>query len=214
MNWSIAELADAIHAGLRRRDDALRVEQAVAGLDALNELRLHPIIAGALEEAGYGVVREARYPRDRTNRRRSVGERCDVVVTPRRAALRAPEIEPSLFDPPDAIDLDEAFWLEVKAVPQHLGEGPNDRYTAELLEPLRRDVRKLAADKGIRHAALLLILFTADEATAAHDLDAWERRALDRGVLFTPPCVRRLPIVDRVGNRVCTVAVYGVPRAQ
>lgn len=212
MAWSLADIADALHDGLRRREAALRIEQAVVGLDGLDELRLHPVVAGSLEEAGFGVFREARYPRDRAHRRRSVGERCDVVLTPRGLRLREPDAVSTLFDPPDAVGLDEAFWLEVKAVPQFLGEGPNDRYAAELLEPLRRDVRKLAADEGIRHAALLLILFTADETTATHDLDAWERRAMDRGILFEPPCVRHSPIVDRLGNRVCTVALYGIVR--
>lgn len=192
------------------------MEQAVVGLDGLDELRLHPIIAESLHGAGYGVFRERRYPRDRVHPRRSVGERCDVVVTRGGAPLREPDQrddERTLFDPPDAVPLDEACWLEVKTVPQHLAEGPNDRYAAELLQPLRRDVRKLAADRGIRHRALVLVLFTDDESTAQHDLAAWERQAIDRGLSFAPPCVRHLAIVDRIGNRTCTVAVYGVNAA-
>ena len=79
--WSVADIADALEIGLTHKAEQLDKEQAVRGLDSLEELDLHPIIAAALLEAGYGVHREQRYPADQLKRKRSEGERCDFVLT-------------------------------------------------------------------------------------------------------------------------------------
>ena len=207
---SLAEIADALAQGLRSAELALRAEQAVHGLDVLDEVALHPHLADALRQAGFGVHREQRYPTARSRRRRSEGDRCDLVVTDEGRALRAPDAVPTLFDPPDAVPLDEAIWLEVKAIPQYLAEGANRRYAAEILRPPRGDVGKLARDAGIRRAGLVMVLFTADRAVAEHDLAAWSHRAIDRGLMIEAPTVRHVDLLDRIGNRVCTIAVFGV----
>jgi hypothetical protein len=58
--WSLPDIADAIREGLSARAEALDREQAVFGLDALEEVHLHPILAEALAAASYGVTREVR----------------------------------------------------------------------------------------------------------------------------------------------------------
>jgi hypothetical protein len=88
--WSAQQVIELIHAGLARHEAALADEQAVRGLDALDEVQLHPLIADALTRGGLGVLREQPYPaqwRRRRPRRRplptqSERQRCDLVLTP------------------------------------------------------------------------------------------------------------------------------------
>ncbi|HEX7009816.1 MAG TPA: hypothetical protein VF184_07535, partial [Phycisphaeraceae bacterium] len=82
MRWSIADIADAVAAGLSAQARAEDLEQAVYGLDARDELELHPLIQQALRAAGYGVWPEQRYPGAWNHRKRSLGQRCDLVLTP------------------------------------------------------------------------------------------------------------------------------------
>jgi len=71
---------------------------------------------------------------------------------------------------------------------------------------------KLAADRSIYHAGLLLVLFCADEATAEHDLAAWEDRTLRKGYPIAPPVQRRFPLNDRLGNTTCATALFPIRR--
>lgn len=240
--WSIAEIADALEAGLRAEAAALDAEHAVYGLDARDELTLHPCIAGWLAGGGFGVHREQRYPADRPRTTRiSVGERCDFVLTPAfgsdrpgdessgfadPASSSTPEFRAgvsiqgrplqleatrrTLFDPPDAVPLDEAFWLEAKIVAQHVIDGPNRTYASQLLSPVRKDVSKLSKDPGILHAGILQMLFTEDCSVADHDLHAWLERCLARGLPVGSPAVRHLAMTNRIGNGHAAVAVYPV----
>jgi hypothetical protein len=208
--WSLADIADALEAGLRRRMAQLDLEQSVKGLDALDEVSLHATLAEGLAEAGYGVYREQRYPADRERRRGSEGERCDLVLTPDRRPLREPDAKATLFDRSDAVDPDEAFWLEVKLVTQFTEEGPNRNYTSQLLSSVRGDVTKLSKDADILHAGLLVVLFVHDAIVAEHDLGVWLDRGLQRGLPIGAPSVRMLAMTDRLGNGICAVAVYRV----
>jgi len=210
VQWSIADIADAVAAGLRRRTRALDREQAVCGLDGLEEVALHPILGDALAAADYGVSREQRYPSDRRRRRLAEGKRCDLVLTPDGRELRAEDRRATLFDDPDAVDLDEAFWLEVKTVAQFHGEGANAGYASNLLSTVGEDVTKLSRDPDILHAALLILLFVQDTAVADHDLGIWQDRCLERGLPIGAPSRREVGITDRVGNQVCAVALYPV----
>jgi hypothetical protein len=172
--------------------------------------------------------------------RRSERQRCDLVVLPpgttglrdpvvtrSRAqaekaaaagtlfeaagvATPAPGPDPALADPGDAL------WLEVKSVGQccytHGVGGPNRAYASELTRGTAIDLRKLCSDGLIEHAALVLVLFTADEATAEHDVAALAHRCLDRGLSVSAPVVRGFDIADRIGNRRASVAVVRVRR--
>ncbi|MBT8485743.1 MAG: hypothetical protein HKO59_13770 [Phycisphaerales bacterium] len=211
--WPLADIADEIEATLRREAERCDREQAVRGLDTLDEIDLHPILADGLRHAGYGVAREQRYPSDWKRRRETEGERCDLVLTNDGRPLRVPDRRATLFDDPDAVDLDEALWLEVKVVLQHTEEGPNARYASSLLSTVRQDVAKLSKDDGILHAALLIVLFVADAMVAEHDLGIWQNKCLDRGLPIGAPYRRTREITDRLGNRACVIALYPVGRA-
>lgn len=210
MRWSAPDLADAVEAGLRARAAEDDAAQAVYGFDALPELGLHPLVRQAYLDAGYGVWPEQRYPGHWHKKSKSQGLRCDLVLTPDALPLRDPAIRDTLFDSRPATDADAAYWLEIKTVAQFETSGAFRRYSAELLSPVTRDVKKIWSDGVIKHGGLLLVLFTADRQTAEHDLAAWHKRCIDRGYPVGPPAVRGFSITDRVGNGWCAAAVFGV----
>ncbi|NJL31512.1 MAG: hypothetical protein HC898_07725 [Phycisphaerales bacterium] len=113
-----------------------------------------------------------------------------MVLTQDGLPLRDPAIRDTLFDDRPAADPEEALWLEVKTVSQFTRDGPFPRYSAELLAPVPKDVKKLWYDSRIRHSALLLVLFTAEQSIAEHDLAAWQQRCLDRKYPITTPAIR------------------------
>lgn len=208
---SPADLADAIAAQILAAEAALRAEQAVYGLDARNELELHELIHAGLQSAGFGVYCEQRYPGVRAHKKKkSEGERCDVVVTLDDKPLRQPDVLGTLFDPADACDLDEAFWLEVKVVNQFTPEGVNGSYSSQLLSTVREDVLKLSREQEILRAGLLIVLFVHDARVAENDLRIWEQRCLELGLPIEPPIRRDIPIQDRHGNALCALALYPV----
>ena len=210
MRWSTADIADAIAMGLRLAASEDDVAQSVYSLDALDELALHPYLHDALRDGGFGVWPEQRYPGHWHKAKRSEGLRCDLVLTPAGLPLAEPVAADTLFAPPAAVAAEAAYWLEVKSVSQFTPEGPFPRYSAELLSPVAKDVKKLYSDPIIQHAGLLLLLFTRDADTAKRDLVAWHTRCLDRGYPAGPPTTRCFPFNDRIGNACCTVAVFGV----
>ena len=173
-------------------------------------MSLHPVLAAGLEAAGYGVYPEQIYPQPARPRRETACERCDLVLTPDRQPLDAPWREPTLFDPPHPVALDDAFWLEVKVVGQYTSHGPNSRYSAQLLTDAQLDVEKLSRNPGILHAALLIVLFARDEETAEHDLGVWLDHCLRRGLSVHSPSIRVFGLTDRLGNRRCSIGVYPV----
>ncbi len=206
---SPADLADAIAGEFEHIEGDLRIEHAVYGLDARNEVALHTTLADALQRAGFGVYAEQRYPGQRS-RKRSEGERCDLVITADALPLRQPDQQDTLFDAPNAIDLDEAFWMEVKVVNQFTIEGPNGSYSSDLLSTVRKDVRKLSREPGILRAGLLIVLFVADPRIAEHDLHIWEQRCIAGSYPIEPPIRRDIAILDRHGNDTIALALYPV----
>lgn len=212
MSWSTADIADTVADALRKRAGEDDLGQVVYGFDALDELGLHPLVQEALQAEGWGVWPERRYPDDSEKGKRSEGKRCDIVLTPAPEGLplREPQVRGTLFDAAPACDPEEAYWLEIKTVAQFETGGPFRRYSAELFSAVTKDLKKIWMDSTIMHGGLLLVLFTADEATAAHDLVAWHHRCLDKALPVGPPSSRGFPITDRIGNAWCQVAVFGV----
>jgi hypothetical protein len=208
--WCVASLADALEAGLLREEKRLHAEQAVWGLDARDEVTLHEQLAADLAAAGHGVHREVRYPAARDRRKQSEGDRCDLVLTPDHRPLQIPEADATLFADPRAVALEDAFWLEVKVVSQFTELGGNSSYSSQLLSTVRGDITKLSRDRGILHAGLLILLFTAEPAIAEHDLEIWQDRCLERSLPIAAPASRVIPINDRLGNRCCTARIYPV----
>jgi len=213
LHWRTGDLADVVEAGLRRALADIDREQAVYGLDSRDEVALHPVLETCFHAAGYGVHREQRYPSDRKARKLTDGKRCDFVLTPDGRELAHEETRGTLFDAPDAIPLDEAFWLEVKVVAQFTPEGPNARYASQLLSTVREDVCKLSEESGILHAGLLLVLFVHDDQVADHDLKIWQDHCLERGLPIGAPSRRAIPIGDRHGNALCVISLYPVSHA-
>lgn len=212
--FPLEDIADAIAGALRGAARRADEEQAPLGIDALDELAIHPLLHAAFRAAGFGVHPEQRYPAERGRAKRTEGERCDIVLTGRPDEhLLDPLASGTLFGD-RGVPPGEALWLEVKVIGQfHVSGGvgrANPQYSGRLLGEVMRDVKKLAADEAIARAALALVLFNADEAVARHDLDAWFRRAIRDALPVAAPIVRRFPIADRIGNACGTVALFGV----
>ena len=134
------------------------------------------------------------------------------MVTPEGLPLADEATQTELFAPRRTVALCDAMWLEVKAVAQFKALAPNRAYASALQRPVWRDVEKLASDPQIAHAAVLLILFTADPTVAAHDLGVWAARASAHALPLWPRVERSLAIGDRVGHRVCTLALWPIER--
>lgn len=223
-------LVDVAAAACVQREAELRLEQAVRGLDALDELEFHPLLASAFLAAGLGVVREAVYPAEvaAARPRRSERQRCDLVLLPAPGTLLDPvaerlerdDLAASLFAPvasrlPPATGTrpEDAYWLEVKTVGQFTftdgWSGPNRSYSSDMARTLT-DLDKLGCDPHIHRAGLILILFSRDQATADHDLDALYDQAIANAAPTLHPSRARLPILDRIGNGLCTLCLFPV----
>ena len=233
--WLPSEILALAAGALRDAEARLDQEQAVRGLDALAEVELHPILAEGLVAQGFGVIREQPFPGEPASRpEHRERERCDLVLLPSPDAVLADPVATlreqdrlagTLFEqhaaqrPPDpaAVAPEDAYWLEIKCVGQHTivdgYAGPNRTYASELIRAIATDVRKLARDPHIDTGALLLALFTADEAIARHDLDAALHRCLDRHVPLGHPEIDAFPITDRIGNTTCLVALIPARKA-
>lgn len=211
MQWSIGDIADAVEAGLKRRASEDDLAQAVYGIDSLDELGLHPLIAEALRGAHFGAWAEQRYPGHQHKRKKSEGLRCDLVLTREGLPLREGEARGTLFeDTTPAADAEAAYWLEIKTVAQFETGEAFKRYSSELLSPVAADIKKIWQDGVIAHGGLLIILFTASQEIAEHDLAVWQQRCLERGYPVSWPAVRGFAINDRIGNGWCAIAVFGV----
>ena len=236
MRWEFGSIVTGLAAGLRAAEADLADEQAVHGLDALDEVRLHPLLAAGIESAGLACFRETPYPGPPQHLpRESERPRCDLVVAPgdtldiadivrqgkelRRAqgtlfAALAAEI---LAPPPGAITPDEALWIEVKTIGQHATTdgvaGPNRSYASQFNGCLA-DIRKLANARAVQHAALALVLFNESPAVAEHDLTAFAHKCLDRSLPVADLWRESLPITDRIGNTICTIGLVRVRPAE
>lgn len=243
---------------LEAREAALRAEQAVKGLDALDEVSLHPILAAGFAAAGLGVIREQRFPsataspatriRDGDPATDTDRERCDLVLTPepgqviadpiaarRTERARRKAVQGTLFeaiaeqqamagtavvghgsDSRATLDPGDAMWLEVKVVGQiafeHGVPMANRAYGSQLVRGVVGDLTKLGRDPLIVHGAAVMVVFTADQHTAEHDLLVVAHKCVDKGLTAASPIVRTLAILDRVGNACAAVGVFAASR--
>jgi hypothetical protein len=230
-SWSIDEIADTAAAGIADANAALRDENAVRGLDHLDEIDLHTVLEAAFLHADLGVIRERAFPSPPKRRpKASERERCDLVLLPgpdltladpetrlaeredAAATLFAGQAE-QLVTPAD-LDPADAFWIEIKATGQFVARDdvpqPNGRYTTELIRLPAQDIRKLAREPLAEQAAIALLLFAADEPTARHDLGIAVHKWLDSDLPIRSPAIRVTPIDDRIGNTVCAVCIVPI----
>ncbi|MEO1715476.1 MAG: hypothetical protein AAFR76_00065 [Planctomycetota bacterium] len=229
--WSLDELADTAAAGIADANLALRDEDAVRGLDHLDEVDIHTVLEAAFLHADLDVLREHPFPTPPKRRpKASERERCDLVLLPEPdLTLADPETElaeredaeATLFAPaadqlvtPADLDPADAFWLEIKATGQFVARDDvpqsNRRYTTELIRAPAADIRKLAREPLAEQAAVAIVLFAADEPTARHDLGVAVHRWLDDDLPVRSPAIRVTPIDERIGNTVAAVCLVPI----
>jgi hypothetical protein len=232
MAWRLDEIGVGLGAGLAAAERAIAAEQAVHGLDALDEISLHPILARGIREAGFAVFRETPYPGQPTTLpKESQRQRCDLVIAPAattgiadivrvgkglrlaKGTLFAEVAERTAAPPAGSLPPEDALWVEVKTIGQYTYvdgfAGPNRSYASQF-NTCMADVRKLASGRSIVYAALALVLFNESAAVAEHDLTAFMHKCLDRDLPVAELHRESLPIADRIGNGACTVGLIRV----
>jgi hypothetical protein len=208
LKWDFCTLADHLGGCVREVEDELRLEQAVYGLDTRSERDLQALLAARLASA-YEVAREVHYPSSR-GKKLTHRMRCDLVLSPRGQPLRLDTAgDPGLFDPPSLCDPADALWLEVKVAYQFReGNARHSGYGAQWRTAVVDDLRKMEADPLIHEAGLVLVVFNESEAILAKDLELFEDVLARQEVLAGFRQVRPVPILERIGHRLCTVAVW------
>ncbi|HVT87385.1 MAG TPA: hypothetical protein VHD56_00915 [Tepidisphaeraceae bacterium] len=205
--WNLSTVVEYIAGVIEHAESNLRLEQAVYGLDAKDELAIHSLLADGL--AGhYSVAREVHYPSS-VGKKLTHRQRCDLVLTPLGKPLRLDRSPPTLFDSPNSVGPDGALWLEMKVAYQfreggiaHTGYGPQWRTR------IVSDLSKMEAEPLIRDAGLLLIVFNESQSILEKDLELFETVLAQKEVLAGFRKVRSIPILDRIGHKVCTVALW------
>jgi hypothetical protein len=135
--------------------------------------------------------------------------RCDLVLTPKGRPLRLDSAMPTLFDPPNQVGPEDALWLEVKLAYQFReGNIPHSGYGAQWRNAVVEDLKKMESEPLIREAGLLLIVFNESQAILEKDLEIFETILVQKEVLAGFRQVRTVPILDRIGHKVCTAALW------
>jgi hypothetical protein len=205
--WDFSTLADQLGAIVQAAEAELRLEQAVYGLDARDELTLQTLLAEGLK-AHYEVVREVHYPSS-IGRKLSHRQRCDIVLTERGRPLRLDSAPPTLFDAPLQATAGEALWLEVKVAYQFReGGARHGGYGAQWRTKVVEDLRKMENEALIKEAGLLLVVFNESDEILNKDLEIFESMLAMKEVLAGFRHVRSVPILDRIGHRLCTAALW------
>src|SRR5690606_28992965 len=116
MNWDLSLIADQMHSVVTDAEAALRLEQAVYGLDAQDERSFQAMLSAGLAK-WHEVTREVHYPSTR-GAKLAARQRCDLVLSPKGRPLRLDSKPATLFDPADTCPPEQALWLEVKCAYQ------------------------------------------------------------------------------------------------
>jgi hypothetical protein len=205
--WDFHTLADRLGAAVGAAEADLRLEQAVYGLDRLDERGIQGLLAQRLSPA-YEVAREVHYPSTR-GRKLSHRARCDLVLAPAGMPVRLDRAAPTLFDPAAQCEPADALWLEVKVAYQFReGGARHGGYGGQWRQAVVDDLRKMEADPLIHHAGLVLVVFNESHAVLDKDLELFEDVLARKEVLAGFRQVRSVTITDRIGHTLCTVAVW------
>src|SRR5690349_2938658 len=149
LKWDFSTVADRLGAVIQQAEADLRLEQAVYGLDAKDEVTLHRLLADGLA-AHYEVAREVHYPSS-AGKKLTHRQRCDLVLTTKGRPLKLDSAPPTLFDPPDLASPADALWLEVKVAYQFREGGVrHGGYGAQWRTNVVEDLRKMEAEPLIR----------------------------------------------------------------
>ncbi len=208
MNFDLSSVADDFAHVLNRAESALRDEQAVYGLDSMEELSIQKVLADGLTDH-YEVAREVHYPSSASSSRLSARKRCDLVLSPKSRPLRLEARPPNLFEPVDVTEPEDALWIEVKCAYQFRGPGVrHGGYGPQWRNATIEDIRKMDADVRIREAALVLIVFCESIEILEKDIQLFEDIMVRKEVLAGFRQTRQIPILDRMGHSVCCVALF------
>ncbi len=207
LKWDFAAVADRLGEVMSRREADLRLEQAVYGLDARDELELHTLLADGMRQH-YEVAREVHYPSS-VGKRLTHRQRCDLVLSPKGCPLKLDSAAPTLFDPASQCSASDALWLEVKVAYQFReGGARHGGYGAQWRHAVIDDLIKMEAEPQIKDAGLVLLVFNESADVLDKDLNLFETILAQREVLAGFRHVRSVPILERIGHRLCTVAVW------
>jgi hypothetical protein len=207
LRWDFLEVADRLHLVLLAAENALRLEQAVYGLDVKTELELQTVLADGLKKY-YDVAREVHYP-STVGKKLTHRQRCDIVLTPPGRPLRLDSAPPTLFDAPDLAAPEEALWLEVKVAYQFREGGTrNERYGSQWRNAIVEDLEKMEAEPRIAEAGLVLLVFLESPKILDKDLELFEDVLARKEVLAGFRQVRGVRILDRIGHHVCGIAIW------
>ena len=207
LKWDFSTLADHLEQVISQAEADLRLEQAVYGLDAKDELTLHAMLAEGLRRF-YDVAREVHYPSS-VGRKLTHRQRCDLVLSPKGRPLRLDSALPSLFDPADQCEPADALWLEVKVAYQFReGGARHGGYGAQWRTGVVDDLRKMDAEEQVHEAGLVLVVFNESGEILDKDLQLFEDVLAQKEVLAGFRHVRSVPILERMGHRLCTAAVW------
>jgi hypothetical protein len=207
LSWDFSTVADQLAAVLQTAESELRLEQAVYGLDSRDELSIQTLLADGLAK-WYEVAREVHYP-STVGRKLTHRQRCDLVLTPLGRPLKPDHAPATLFDPPNAAGAEEGLWLEIKVAYQFREGGErHGGYGAQWRQAVVEDLRKIEAESAICHAGLMLIVFNESSEILEKDLELFEDVLAEKEVLAGFRQVRQVPIVERIGHRLCTAALW------
>jgi len=207
LRWDFVDVAERIRQLLQAAENELRLEQAVYGLDVRDERALQSLLADRLK-VHYEVAREVHYP-STVGKKLTHRQRCDMVLTPLGRPLRLDSAPPTLFDAPNLAAPEEALWLEVKVAYQFREGGVHHSgYGGQWRSAVVDDLRKMEAEPRILEAGLLLIVFNESSTVLEKDLELFETVLAQKEVLAGFRQVRSVDILDRIGHRLCTVALW------
>jgi hypothetical protein len=114
-----------------------------------------------------------------------------------------------LFDPPNQAHPEEGLWLEVKVACQfRVGGIRHGGYGQQWRNAVVEDLRKMDAEPLIKHAGLCLVVFNESHDILNKDLENFELVLAQKEVLAGFRHVRSVEIVERIGHRVCTIALW------
>jgi hypothetical protein len=132
-----------------------------------------------------------------------------LVLSPAGAPLLLDSRPPDLFTPQALTSPGDALWLEVKVAYQFREGGVrHGGYGAQWRNAVVADLRKMEDDPLIKEAALLLVVFNESADILNKDLDLFETVLAAKEVLAGFRHVRSVPILDRIGHRLCTLALW------
>jgi hypothetical protein len=104
---------------------------------------------------------------------------------------------------------DQALWLEVKIAYQFReGGARHGGYGSQWRSAVVADLRKMEAEPHIKHAGLVLIVFTESKEILDKDVELFEDVLAEKEVLAGFRQVRHVDIVERIGHRLATIAVW------